>query len=135
MSDKDLVEKAVEIRESAYAPYSGFLVGAALLNQEGKVYTGVNVENASYTPSICAERTAFSTAVACGERKFSKIAIAGWQKDGTIQQAFPCGVCRQVMREFCDPETFTILVAGADGFTQHSLAELLPNSFGPENLA
>ena len=124
-------------REKAYAPYSNFMVGAALLTADGKVYQGCNIENAAYTPCICAERTAFSKAVSEGEREFSAIAIAGWPKGYTEEmQAFPCGVCRQVMREFCDPKTFKILaVKGESGeFTEHTLEEMLPFSFGPEYL-
>ncbi len=92
--------------EKAYAPYSGFQVGAALLTEDGKIYTGCNIENAAYTPTICAERTAFFKAVSEGEREFKAICIAGG-KDGTVDDFTPpCGVCRQVMMEFTDPERF-----------------------------
>jgi len=137
MTDKDLVREATKARTKAYAPYSHFLVGAALLTSEGTVYSGCNIENAGYTPTICAERTAFSKAVSEGERNFTAIAIAGWPKDAIKPgQAFPCGVCRQVMREFCDPKSFRILVANGEnnGYTVHTLEALLPYGFGPESL-
>jgi len=137
MTDKDLAREAIKARQKAYAPYSHFLVGAALLTSEGAVYSGCNIENAGYTPTICAERTAFSKAVSEGERNFTAIAIAGWHKDATKPgQAFPCGVCRQVMREFCDPKSFRILVVNGEnnGYTVHTLEALLPYGFGPESL-
>ena len=136
MTNAELAQKAVGARNSAYAPYSGFMVGAALLAKSGRVYLGCNIENASYTPTICAERTAFSTAISVGERKFAAIAVAGWPKGSAEPlQAFPCGVCRQVMREFCDPD-FKIIVANGEsgGYTEHTLEELLPHGFGPEHL-
>jgi len=137
LTNINLAKEAILARKSAYAPYSDFMVGAALLAENGKVYHGCNIENAGYTPTICAERTAFSKAVSEGERKFAAIAVAGWPKDAVKpSQAFPCGVCRQVMREFCDPAIFKILVVnGKDGgYTEHTLDELLPYGFGPENL-
>jgi len=128
--------EAVTARKSSYSPYSSFMVGAALLTKSGKVYRGCNIENAGYSPTNCAERTAFFKAMSEGERDFCAIAVAGWGKDQEPQQAFPCGVCRQVMREFCDPETFRILVASDDrgGYTSHTLNEILPHGFGPDNL-
>ena len=130
----NLSAEAVAAREAAYAPYSGFKVGAALLTSAGKVYRGCNVENAAYSPSLCAERTAFCTAVAAGERQFSAIAVAGWGAD-EVGMAFPCGVCRQVMMEFCVPAAFQVIVTDAQGnWALHTLAELLPRGFGPENL-
>ena len=137
MTDKDLAKEAIEARKKAYAPYSNFMVGAALLANSGKVYLGCNIENAGYTPTICAERTAFSKAISESEREFTSIAVAGWHKDATKPaQAFPCGVCRQVMREFCNPEIFRILVVNGEnnGYTEHTLEELLPYGFGPESL-
>jgi cytidine deaminase len=129
-----LVKAAVQAREAAYAPYSGFRVGAALLAADGKIYTGCNIENAAYSPTSCAERTAFFKAVSEGERAFAAIAIAGWA-DGKPGSAFPCGVCRQVMAEFCKPEAFTVLVAdGLGEYTEMTLAELLPHGFGPWSL-
>ena len=137
MTDNELVKEAILARQSSYSPYSNFMVGAALLTKGGKVYRGCNIENSSYSPTNCAERTAFFKAVSEGERDFSAIAVAGWAKDAKEpSQAFPCGVCRQVMREFCDPETFRILVAKDEtgSHTQHTLEELLPHGFGPESL-
>ena len=133
---KDLCAEAIVARKQSYAPYSNFMVGAALLAKSGKIYKGCNIENAAYSPTICAERTAFSKAVSEGEREFIAIAVAGWPK-GHLEaaQAFPCGVCRQVMREFC-ADTFKILVVNGenDGYTEHTLEELLPHSFGPDSL-
>lgn len=128
--------EAKKAREHAYAPYSHFLVGAALLTKSGKIYHGCNIENAAYSPGNCAERTAFFRAVYQGEREFEKIAVAGGPKGREADKlCAPCGVCRQVMMEFCDPETFQIiLVDGKGGCLQHSLKELLPLGFGPENL-
>ena len=130
-----LCQAAVDIRKNCYAPYSHFRVGAALLTSGGKIYTGVNVENAAYGPSNCAERTAFFKAVSEGKRTFEAIAIVGG-KDGVIgDYCPPCGVCRQVMREFCDPETFRIILENAEKTVkEYSLAELLPESFGPANI-
>lgn len=129
MSPEELVAMAKEAMTHAYAPYSGYKVGAALLCADGAVYQGCNIENASYTPTICAERTAFFKAVYDGHRDFTAIAVCGG-KDGVITGAFPpCGVCRQVMREFCGDD-FQIHMAGADGaWETHTLAEILPYSF------
>ena len=139
VSDRQLIEEALEARKLAYAPYSGFMVGAALLTATGKVYRGCNIESASYSPSNCAERTAFFKAVSEGERDFSAIAVVGAPADavfGRFGFAYPCGVCRQVMMEFCDPQTFRIITAeGYDSYTNLTLRELLPNGFGPSNLA
>ena len=101
MSDKELMQAAVKARKMAYAPYSGFFVGAALLTKDGKVYTGCNIENASYTPTNCAERTAFFKAVSEGERAFEAIAVVGGKGEELSELCAPCGVCRQVMTEFC----------------------------------
>jgi len=112
----------------AYAPYSGYKVGAALLCSDGTVYTGCNIENASYTPTVCAERVAFSKAVSEGQRDFDAIAICGG-KDGVIEGLFPpCGVCRQVMAEFCKPD-FVIYMITPEGYETRTLAQLLPDSF------
>lgn len=130
-----LAKGAIRARESAYAPYSGFLVGAALLTKSGKLYTGCNIENAAFTPTICAERTAFAKAVSEGEREFAAIAVAGWPKGGSPGKAYPCGVCRQVMMEFCAPSEFEIIVAGStESYSVHTLSELLPEGFGPASL-
>lgn len=129
-----LIKKAFEARENAYVPYSDFKVGAALLTQTGKVYQGCNIENAAYSPTNCAERTAIFKAVSEGERKFAAIAICGGYEVDT-QYCFPCGVCRQVLMEFCDPDTFIIIVAKSpDEYIQYLLKDLLPHGFGPQNL-
>ena len=132
MTDKELVDIAVRAMDNAYVPYSKYRVGAALLTESGKVYTGCNIESASYSPTVCAERTAIFKAVSEGERNFSAIAVAGG-KNGKIEGEFPpCGVCRQVMAEFCRPD-FKILIAYKNGlFTSYKLAELLPHAFYPE---
>lgn len=133
-NNRQLLEAAIQARDTAYVPYSGYKVGAALLTASGKIYTGCNIENAAYSPGNCAERTAFFKAVSEGEREFAAIAVAGWA-DGKPGSAFPCGVCRQVMMEFCRPDVFTVLVAdGMNGCTAMTLGELLPRGFGPENL-
>ena len=136
MTNRELILEAKEAREHAYAPYSHFRVGAALLTKSGKVFKGCNIENAAYSPTNCAERTAFFRAVYEGEREFEKIAIVGGAEGTDADQTCaPCGVCRQVMMEFCNPETFQIvLVDGKDHELQLTLKELLPYGFGPENL-
>jgi cytidine deaminase len=129
MTPEKLCELAVEAMHHAYAPYSGFKVGAALLCKDGTVYQGCNIENASYSPTNCAERTAIFKAVYDGHRDFAAIAVCGG-RDGAITGAFPpCGVCRQVMREFCDDD-FTVYLVREDGvFDTLTLAQLLPHSF------
>ena len=137
--DKETIERlvahALEMVPRAYAPYSRFQVGAAVLAASGKIYGGANVENASYPAGICAERSAIAQAVSSGERKLAAIAICGG-KDGAIADYCPpCGICRQTMREFCDSEEFRVIVARATtDFKVYALAELLPESFGPEAL-
>lgn len=136
MDDSRLVELAFEAREHAYTPYSHWAVGAALLCADGTVYQGCNIENAAYTPSNCAERTAFFKAVYDGQRDFEAIAVVGGP-EGQPAPAFcaPCGVCRQVMMEFCDPESFRIVLCRSDGEPRvYLLHELLPEGFGPDNL-
>ena len=136
MKDAELVRLAFEAREHAYTPYSHWTVGAALLTAQGEVYQGCNIENAAYTPSNCAERTAFFKAIYEGEREFAAIAVVGGP-EGQDAPAFcaPCGVCRQVMREFCDLDAFRIILADSAGNSKvYTLRELLPESFGPENL-
>jgi len=130
MSPEKLIELAKEAMTRAYAPYSGYKVGAALLCADGSVYQGCNIENSAYGPTNCAERTAFFKAVYDGHRDFTAIAICGG-KDGVIERFFPpCGVCRQVMAEFCGRD-FLIHMIGPDGTHEtHTLAELLPYSFG-----
>lgn len=138
--DRELIQKmidlAIEQLQYSYTPYSHFKVGAALLTKDGKLYTGCNIENAAYTPTNCAERTAFFKAVSEGEREFRAICIVGG-KDGILTEyAAPCGVCRQVMMEFCNPETFHIILAtGKEQYEIFTLKELLPLGFGPANLA
>lgn len=132
--DQKLVEAALKARERAYTPYSHFAVGAALLCADGALYQGCNIENASYPATNCAERTAIFKAVSEGRRDFTAIAIVGG-KAGEPPKSFcpPCGICRQVMREFCGEDFRVLLFDGADIET-HTLARLLPSSFGPENL-
>lgn len=135
MENKVLIQQAIQAREFAYTPYSHFKVGAALLGKNGKVYKGCNIENAGYTPSNCAERTAFFKAVSEGVTEFEKIAIvAGKEKIETYTA--PCGVCRQVMMEFCKPEEFKVIMAKSEeDYKEMTLAELLPLGFGPADLA
>ncbi len=123
------MELAKEAMTHSYSPYSGYKVGAALLCADGTVYQGCNVENAAYSPSICAERTAIFKAVFDGKRDFSAIAVCGG-KNGVIQGLFPpCGVCRQVMREFCGQDFLIYLVDGEGRIEAYTLAQLLPSSF------
>lgn len=131
-----LIDTAIAQLQFSYTPYSTFKVGAALLGRDGKIYTGCNIENAAYSPTNCAERTAFFKAVSEGEREFDAICIVGG-KDGVLTEyASPCGVCRQVMMEFCDPETFRIILATSrEKFDIFTLKELLPRGFGPKDLA
>ena len=135
MTNEELILEAQKARMHAYAPYSHFQVGAALLTKGGQVYLGCNIENAAYSPSNCAERTAFYKAVYEGEREFTKIAIVGGpeNEDAHVPCA-PCGVCRQVMVEFCEPDFQIILTDGKDSYKQIELKDLIPFSFGPENL-
>lgn len=130
---QELIRQAMKARERAYAPYSHYLVGAALLTKEGHLYTGCNIENAAYTPTNCAERTAIFKAVSDGEKEFTAIAIvAGKEGEAISEAASPCGVCRQVMMEFCDPEHFQIITAKDDeNYHIYTLKQLLPNGFGP----
>ena len=134
MTDKELCRLAIEAREKAYAPYSGYRVGAALLAKSGKVYLGSNIENAAYTPTVCAERTAFFKAVSEGETEFFAIAVAGGNGDKVGGAFPPCGVCRQVMAEFCDGDFKILTVTGDDTFEEYTLTELLPLAFSPKNL-
>ena len=133
MTDRALLEQAIAARELAYAPYSGFRVGAALLGKSGKIYTGCNVENASYSPTNCAERTAFFKAVSEGEREFVSIAIVGGMSETINDLCAPCGVCRQVMAEFCDKD-FRVIMGNLEHIQTRTLEELLPLSFGKNDL-
>lgn len=135
MTDKELVLKAIDTMKNSYSPYSNFKVGAALLSESGKVYTGCNIENVAFGPSICAERVAFFKAISEGEKNFSKIAVVGG-KDGIISSSTPpCGVCRQVMREFCNDDFEILIVRENENYDKVLLKDLLPNSFKPEILS
>ena len=132
---KELIRSAFQARKRAYTPYSRFQVGAALLAKNGTVYQGCNIENASYPATNCAERTAFYKAVSEGVREFQAIAIAGGKKgERPVNYAYPCGVCRQVMREFCKEDFIIYVVKSPAEYQKTTLKELLPSSFGPENL-
>ena len=136
VSDRELIEEAIAAREMAYTPYSHFKVGAALLTADGRVYRGCNIENAGYTPSNCAERTAFFKAVSEGAREFAAIAIVAGREDGGLVRTAPCGVCRQVMMEFCEPAAFRILLAvSPEDYEEWTLERMLPLGFGPKDLA
>jgi cytidine deaminase len=127
MDRKDLISKALQARENAYAPYSNFCVGAALLTQDGEVFTGCNVENAGFTATNCAERTAYFKAVSEGKRNFKEIVIVGGLKGPVTQYCSPCGVCRQVMIEFCNPKEFKVILAKSPTeYKEYTLEELLP---------
>lgn len=153
ITDKELMEMAIEAGKNSYSPYSGFAVGAALLSEDGRIFTGCNIENAAFTPTICAERTAFFKAVSVGVRNFAKIAVVGrvnkekeaktpakgemslpsnqvWE--GIADFTAPCGVCRQVMMEFCSPKEFKVILGNSEGkMRTFLLEELLPMGFGP----
>ena len=133
---EQLIDLAIKQLEFSYVPYSHFKVGAALLAKGGEIYTGCNIENAAYTPTNCAERTAFFKAVSEGVSEFEAICVVGG-KDGVLTDyASPCGVCRQVMMEFCDPDTFQIIMAvNKEKYKNYTLKEMLPMGFGPNNLA
>ena len=130
-----LIDIAIEQLEFSYTPYSNFKVGAALLTRSGEIYTGCNIENASYTPTNCAERTAFFKAVSEGVRDFQAICIVGGKDGNLTEYTAPCGVCRQVMMEFCNPKTFQIILAvDKERYEIYTLEELMPLGFGPLNL-
>lgn len=125
-----LIKQAIKARENAYCPYSGFAVGAALLAQDGSVYTGCNIENSAFSPTNCAERTAFFKAVSEGVRDFVRIVVVGGTKGDSLKTTLPCGVCLQVMAEFCNPETFEVVLAcSPDQYEVRYLKELLPCGF------
>lgn len=127
---KMLIKLAMEARGKSYCPYSGFAVGAALQTKEGKIYQGCNIENAAFTPTNCAERTAFFKAVSEGEKEFCRIAIVGGKKDGVLELTSPCGVCLQVMQEFCNPDAFEVILATAEEkYEILKLRQLLPYGF------
>lgn len=125
MTERKLIQAALKGRANAVATYSGFVVGAALLTKDGRLYIGCNIENGAYSPSLCAERAAFANAISAGEREFAAIAIIGDEKD----YCYPCGVCRQVMAEFCDDDFRIIAAKNEEDFVSMSLGELLPHAF------
>ena len=135
MNNSELIKKALEARKYAYTPYSGFAVGAALLAKDGTVFTGVNIENVAYTPTNCAERTAFFKAVSEGTTSFTAIAVVGGKAgEDPTDYCTPCGVCRQVMAEFCTDDFVIITAIDTDNYKTYTLKELLPEKFGPNNL-
>lgn len=129
MSNEELIKLAIEARENAYAPYSHWKVGAALLCKNGHIYKGCNIENSAFTSTSCAERTAFFSAIAQGEKEFEKIAIVGGdEKEGIVGICTPCGVCRQVMSEFCDPDEFKVICAiSSNDYKEYKLRDLIPD--------
>lgn len=132
MIPSELLQKAIEARRQSYAPYSNYNVGACLLTEDGRTYCGCNIENAAFGPTICAERTAIFKAVSEGCRNFSAIAIVGGRSEmpeNQLNPAYPCGVCRQVMAEFCSPD-FRIYCGTPEQYEEFTLRELLPKSFG-----
>ena len=133
MNNKELVKAAFSAMERAYAPYSGYTVGAALLGKSGTLYTGCNVESASYSPTNCAERTAIFKAVSEGEREFTAIAVVGGAGDSLSELCAPCGVCRQVLAEFCNGD-LRVIMGNPDHIRVTTLADLLPHSFGKQDL-
>ncbi len=133
MTDLELLDIAIEARKMAYAPYSEFRVGAALLGKSGKVYTGCNVENAGYSPTNCAERTALFKAVSEGERAFVSIAIVGGRYETIADFCAPCGVCRQALAEFCDGD-FRVILGTPENVQVFTLGELLPFAFGKNDV-
>ena len=131
---RELLSKAISARESSYCPYSSISVGAALLTADGRVYLGANIENASFTPTVCAERVAFFKAISEGERDFVAIAVAGGEKGKPSKADFPpCGVCRQVMTEFCGKD-FYVIWGNSENVTTKTLGEIMPDSFDKTNL-
>ncbi len=127
---EELMNKALLAREKSYCKYSGYMVGAALLSKDGKIFTGCNIENASYTPTNCAERTAFFKAVSEGVTEFEAIAVAGGHKGDKLSPTTPCGVCLQVMLEFCKKDEFDIITFSEDGeIVSRKLAQYLPYGF------
>ena len=137
--DKELIQKLIQIakdhQKMSYAPYSNFHVSAALLTENGNIYKGINFENAAYSPTICAERSAVAAAVNAGDRKFTAIAVVGGPSYTTDNYCPPCGVCRQVLREFADPQKMIVILAkSVNDYKEYTLDQLLPESFGPGNL-
>lgn len=135
MTDFELLELAMKARESSYCPYSDFAVGAALEAKNGQVFLGCNIENAGFSATNCAERTAFFKAISEGVHSFERIAIVGGKKDGALQFCPPCGVCRQVMMEFCNPKTFQVIMGSCEeDMKVETLESILPYGFGPSDI-
>jgi cytidine deaminase len=134
MTYQQLAAAAVEAKSRAYAPYSGFHVGAALLGADGTLYIGCNIESAAYPATVCAERTALLKAVSEGERKFKAIAVAGSRPGAEGDYCYPCGVCRQLLHEFADDDFEVIIAKSKEEFRVHKWSEILPYGFGPKNL-
>jgi len=134
MDYKSLAKAAIEAKEMSYSPYSGFEVGSAILTKSGKLYTGCNIESASYSPTNCAERTALFKAVSEGEREFAAIAVTGALKGEEGGYAYPCGVCRQMLKEFFEDDVVVIVAKTEDDYKVHSFGEILPFGFGPTDL-
>lgn len=132
-----LARAALEARKMSYCPYSGFAVGAAVLCTDGSIYTGCNIENSAFSPTVCAERTAIFKAVSEGHKKFSVLAVAGGKQEDDLPSDYcmPCGVCRQVMMEFCRPSSFEIIsVKTVDDYRCYTLEEILPLGFGASSM-
>jgi len=134
VNHKELAKAAIAAKEMSYSPYSNFKVGAALLTKSGKIYTGCNIENAAFSPTNCAERTAIFKAVSEGEREFAAIAIAGAGQSKEPDYCYPCGVCRQVISEFADSELTVIIAKTEDDYLVHTLGEILPFGFGARDI-
>ena len=132
MDDRELIRMAFKAMEKAYAPYSQYKVGAALLCADGRVFTGCNIENAAYSPTVCAERTAFFKAVCEGEREFKKLAVVGGKYGAVTDYFVPCGVCRQVMSEFCGDDFLVLIAKSDDDYLSKTLNDLLPCRFSPQ---
>ncbi len=134
-AEQELMRTAIEYRKRSYSPYSHYQVGAALLASNGEIFGGCNIENASFSPTNCAERTALFKAVSEGCREFTAIAIVGGKAEGKLEFCSPCGVCRQVLAEFCNPKEFVVyLGTGPQDYKGYLLEELLPYSFTPHNV-
>lgn len=133
--EQKLMQTAIEYRKRSYSPYSGYQVGAALLSADGEIFGGCNIENAAFSPTNCAERTALFKAVSEGKKDFTAIAVVGGKADGELEFCTPCGVCRQALVEFCDPKTFVVyLGTSPEDYKGYLLDEILPYSFSPKNV-
>lgn len=131
---QELIRQALAARQNAYAPYSHFKVGASLLTDTGEIFSGANVENASYGATICAERSAILQAIFHGQKQIAAIAIVGFAEDSKIDYAYPCGICRQVLNEFSTAKTIIIVAKSIETYEVYTMAEMLPHGFGPDNL-